>query len=77
MKLSKVTSNGRITIPAELREQYGLTTDRRVKFETTEDGIRIIPLATPEEIKANIGFLGTKGKMLKALMDDKEREGNL
>jgi AbrB family looped-hinge helix DNA binding protein len=50
MKLTKVTSNGRVTIPAELREEYNLNPGRRVKFETTEDGIRIILLATPEEI---------------------------
>ena len=74
MKLSKVTSNGRITIPAELREKYKLTPGRRMKFEAAEDGIRIIPLATPEEIKANIGFLGTKGKMLRALMGEKKLE---
>ncbi len=75
MKLAKVTSNGRITIPTELREKYNLNPGRRVNFETIEDGILIIPLVTPEEIKANIGFLGTKGKFLKALMKEKKREG--
>jgi hypothetical protein len=45
--------------------------------ETTEDGVRIIPLATPEEIRANIGFLGMKGKLLKSLMEEKKIEREL
>ena len=74
MKLAKVTTNGRVTIPALLRKKYNLTPGRKVKFETTEDGIMILALATSEEIKANIGFLGMKGKLLKALMEGKKLE---
>ena len=77
MKLAKVTTNGRVTIPALLRKKYGITPGRRVKFETTENGIKIIPLATLEEIKENIGFLGMKGKLLKSLMEEKRREREL
>jgi hypothetical protein len=43
----------------------------KVKFVVEKDGIGIIPLATAEEIKANIGFLGLGGKMLKSLMEEK------
>jgi AbrB family looped-hinge helix DNA binding protein len=50
MKLAKVTTNGRVTIPAVLRKKYKLLPGRKVKFELEEDGIVIIPLATPEEI---------------------------
>jgi len=74
MKLVKVTSNGRITLPASLRKKYRLHPGRKVKFELAEDGIRIISLVTKEEIQANIGFLGTKGRLLKALMEEKTRE---
>lgn len=43
-----------------------------------KDGIKIVPLATPEEIKANIGFLGIKGKsLLKALLEEKKIEREL
>jgi len=77
MKFSRVTTNGRLTIPASLREKYKLTSGRKVKFELTEDGIRIIPLATPEEIKTNVGILGMKGKLLKSLMQEKKREREL
>jgi hypothetical protein len=39
------------------------------------DGITIIPLATPQEINVKrIGILGTKGKILKALMEEKQLE---
>ncbi|WP_337873140.1 AbrB/MazE/SpoVT family DNA-binding domain-containing protein [Ignavibacterium sp.] len=74
MRLAKVTTNGRLTIPAPYRKKYGLYPGRKVKFETDDNGIKIIPLVTPEEVKNNIGFLGTKGKLLKALMEEKKRE---
>ena len=74
IKLARFTSRGRITIPAELRRKYKLEPGRRVKFEVVEDGIRIIPFATTEEIKANIGFLKKDGKrLLKALMEEKSK----
>lgn len=73
IKLSKVTSGGRITIPKELRKKYDLTPRRKVKFEIIEDGVKIIPMVTTKEIKAHIGFLGTKGKLLKKLMDERKR----
>lgn len=75
MKLAKVTTNGRVTIPAELRKKYNLTGGRQVKFDVVDDGIVITPLVTAEEIKANIGFVGTKGKLLKALMGKRREKG--
>ncbi|HCY76736.1 MAG TPA: hypothetical protein DHV28_12520 [Ignavibacteriales bacterium] len=77
MKISKLTTNGRVTIPALLRKKYKLTPGRLVKIEPTEDGLRIIPLATTEEIRKNIGFLGSKGKLLKSLMKEKKIEREL
>jgi len=74
MKLRKVTKNGRVTIPVELRKKYTLLPGRKVRFEIEEDGIRITPLFTTEEIKATAGFLGTKGKLLRALMEEKKKE---
>ena len=49
MKICRLTSGGKITIPLELRKKYNLTPGRRVKFEVTDDGIRIIPLATQQK----------------------------
>ena len=42
-------------------------------FEIIDNEIKIIPIVTQDEIKANIGFLGTKGKLLKALMEEKSK----
>jgi bifunctional DNA-binding transcriptional regulator/antitoxin component of YhaV-PrlF toxin-antitoxin module len=77
MKFSRVTQNGRIAIPFEFRKKYKLTPGRLVRFEIAENGIRIIPLATAEEIRANIGFPGMKGKMLESLMEEKKIEREL
>lgn len=77
MKSLKVTSNGRITIPAALRKKHNLTPGRKVIFRVTEEGIVVIPLATVVDIRANIGFLGWKGKLLKSLMDEKKIEREL
>ena len=71
MILAKVTTKGRVTVPASLRKKYKLTPGRKVKFETVDEGILLTPLVTAEEIKANIGFLGTKGKLHKSLMKEK------
>ncbi len=71
MKLVKVTTNGCITIPAKLRKQYELTSGRKVKLKLEKDGLLLTPLATPEEIENNVGFLETKGRLLKALMEEK------
>jgi bifunctional DNA-binding transcriptional regulator/antitoxin component of YhaV-PrlF toxin-antitoxin module len=77
MKLSKVTSGGKVTIPVELRKKYKFTPGRRVRLDTDEEGIIITPLVTPKEIRANAGFLGTKGKLLKSFMEEKKRESEL
>ena len=77
MKFIRLTTNGRVTIPAKLRKKYGLTPGKKIKFELEEDGIKIIPLVTSGEVKANVDFLETKGKMLKALMKEKKFECEL
>jgi AbrB family looped-hinge helix DNA binding protein len=75
-KTAKFT-RGRVTIPAELRKKYNIHPGTKVKFVEEKDGVRIIPLSTPEEIRANIGFLGKNGKLLEALMEEKMREREL
>jgi AbrB family looped-hinge helix DNA binding protein len=74
MKTSKITSNGRVTIPTDLRKKYCLTPGTRVNLIEEKEGIKIIPF-THETIRANVGFLGINGKsLLKALMEEKKRE---
>ena len=73
----KVTSGGRLTVPAELRKKYNLKPGTKVKYIEEEEGIRIIPV-TPETIRANAGALKIKGKsLLKALMEEKKIEREL
>jgi hypothetical protein len=48
-----------------------------VKFYISKERIEIIPLATIEEIKANAGLLGMRGKLLKSFMEEKKREREL
>ena len=76
MSTSFVTVKGQVDIPSKLRQKYGIKSGTRVRFYDEEDGIRIVPI-TPEFIKANVGFLGTKGRLLRALMEEKKKEREL
>jgi len=71
-----VTSKGEIVIPPQLRKKYGIKAGTKVQFSESHGTISITPM-TPELLKANIGFLGTKGKLLRALMEEKKREREL
>ena len=72
MKTLKITSNGRITIPAPIRKKYNLTLGRKVKIKAIKQGILVTPVATVEEIRKYAGILGMKGKMLESLMKEKK-----
>ncbi len=76
MKILKLTTNGRLTIPAELRKKYNIKPGTRIHFVDEDNGIKIIPV-TKETIRANIGFLGMQGKMLKSLLEEKKIEMEL
>ena len=77
MKIARVTTNGRVTIPAGLRKKYGLYSGRKVKFEIADNGLHIIPLASAQEIKTHVGSVGLKKKMLASLMKEQKREQQL
>ena len=76
MKSSKVTSGGRVTIPAPLRKKHNLKHGTQLVFVEEKNGIKIISV-TAEAIKMFAGFLGTKGKLLKSLMEEKKEEREL
>ena len=76
MEVGYVTSKGQLVIPSKLRKKFGIKPGTRVNFLEENDGIKIIPV-TPEIIDANKGFLGTGGKLLKALMEEKKKEREL
>ena len=76
MDTSIVTTKGQVVIPSKLRRRYGIRNGTRIHFYEKEGEILMIPL-THELVDANIGFLGTKGKLLKALAEEKKKEREL
>ncbi len=76
MESSKVTTKGQLVIPSRLRKKYKIKDGTRVNFIEESDGIKLLPV-TAEFIRANVGFMGTKGKMLKLLMEEKKNEREL
>ncbi|MEK7764955.1 MAG: AbrB/MazE/SpoVT family DNA-binding domain-containing protein [bacterium] len=73
---SVVTTKGQVVIPARLRRRYGIKRGTTVCF--MEDGLDLIlrPV-TDDYIRSLKGSLGTGGKALKLLMEDKKRERDL
>ncbi len=76
MEAGFVTTKGQLVIPSKLRRKFGIKPGTRVNFYEEEDGIKLIPI-TPEVVKANIGFLGKEGDLLKALLEEKKKEREL
>lgn len=76
MDASIVTTKGQVVIPSKMRRQFGIKNGTRIHFYEKDGEIRMIPL-THELIDTNIGFLGTKGKLLKAFANEKKREREL
>jgi len=76
METSIVTSKGQVVIPSKLRRKYGIKNGTRIHFYEVNGEMRIVPV-TPELIDKNIGLLRTKGKLMRALLEDKKREREL
>jgi AbrB family looped-hinge helix DNA binding protein len=76
METTVVTTKGQIVIPARLRKKYGIKIGTKIQFEEEDGEIILLPL-TEETIDKNIGFLGTKGKLLKKLIEEKKVEREL
>ncbi len=76
MNPRKVFSNGRVTIPAEIRKKYDIKPGTKIFFKEEKDGILLYPV-TAKTIKDGIGFLKPDKRMLKSLMDEKKREREL
>lgn len=76
METSIVTTKGQVVIPSKLRNRYKIKNGTRIHFLDRGGEIVLVPL-TPELIDSNIGFLGTKGKLKRALIKEKNREREL
>lgn len=66
-----VTTNKTLEIPPRLAKLYGIRKGVEIHFVEERDHIKIFPI-TKEVIDRNVGFLGTKGKLLKALIKEKK-----
>lgn len=76
MDKSVVTVKGQIVIPSKLRRKFGIKKGTQV-YLFERDGEIVIKPITDEYIQSMAGVTRTKGKLLKALKEDKEREREL
>ena len=76
MNRSVVTVKGQIVIPSKLRRKFGIKKGTQVYLYERDREIVIKPI-TDEYIRSMAGIAGTKGKLLKALMEEKAREREL
>jgi AbrB family looped-hinge helix DNA binding protein len=47
--IAKISSQGQITIPAWIRQRFGLSPNQIVEFTAEEDGIKLTRVATIDE----------------------------
>jgi AbrB family looped-hinge helix DNA binding protein len=76
MDKSVVTVKGQVVIPSKLRRKFGIKRGTQVYFYERDGEMAIRPV-TDEYLRSLAGITGTKGKLLKALMDEKEKEREL
>ena len=73
---SIVGAKGQVVIPKKIRAMFQIKTGTRVHFEARHGEIVLIPL-TPRHFERMAGFLGTGGKALKVLLEEKKKERGL
>ena len=76
MDKAVVTVKGQVVIPSKLRRRFGIKKGTQVYMYESEGAIVIKPI-TDEYIQKMAGVMGTKGKLLKALMQEKTKEREL
>jgi AbrB family looped-hinge helix DNA binding protein len=76
MDKSVVTVKGQIVIPSKLRRKYGIKRGTQVYLYEWGGEIVIRPV-TDEYLRSLAGIMGTKGKLLTALMEEKAKEREL
>lgn len=76
MDRSVVTVKGQVVIPSRLRRKFNIKKGTQV-YLYERDGEIVIKPITDEYIRKMAGMAGTKGKLLKALMEEKAKEREL
>ena len=73
MERASVTTKGQVVIPSKLRRKFGIKKGTQV-LVYEKDGDIIVKPITDEYIENMAGITGTKGKLLKALKEEKAKE---
>jgi AbrB family looped-hinge helix DNA binding protein len=76
MEKATVTVKGQVVIPSRIRHKLGIKKGTKVTF-IEKDGEIILRPISDDFIKSMAGLAGTKGKLLRALKKEKERERDL
>ena len=76
MDKAVVTVKGQVVIPSRLRRRFGIKKGTQVYLYEREGEIVLKPI-TDEYIRTMAGMTGTKGRLLKALMEEKAKERKL
>ncbi len=76
METSIVTVKGQIVVPAKIRRKFGIKKGTKIAFIEQNGKLMIQPL-DKSYFESLAGVLGTEGKLLKSLMDDKKKEREL
>jgi AbrB family looped-hinge helix DNA binding protein len=75
MDKALVTVKGQIVIPFKLRRKFGIKKGTQVYVYERDGEITIKPI-TDDYIRNMAGMAGTKGKLLKSLMDEKAKDAS-
>jgi AbrB family looped-hinge helix DNA binding protein len=73
MDKAVVTAKGQVVIPSKLRRKLGIRKGTQVSLYERNGEIILKPI-TDEYIQSMAGMTGTKGKLLKALREEKAKE---
>ncbi len=76
MESSIVGMKGQVVIPNKIRAMFQIKQGTRVHFEARNGEIVLTPV-TPRYFEKMAGFLGTGGKALKVLLEEKKQERGL
>ena len=73
MDKAVVTVKGQVVIPSKLRRKFNIKKGTQVYLYERDNEIVIKPI-TDEYIRRMAGITGTKGRLLKALKEEKAKE---
>ena len=76
MESSIVGAKGQVVIPKKIRAMFDIKPGTRVHFEVRDGELVLTPL-TPRYFERMAGCLGTGGKALKFLLEEKKQERKL